>query len=66
MLKFNTAEKLPKKPKRKPDRLPTTIFKGRAVQLGGGGVRWNKWYYLMLTIFPSDTLGSFPPKPCKY
>ena len=33
---------------------------------GGGGVRWNKWYYLMLTIFPSDTLGSFPPEPCKY
>ena len=29
-------------------------------------VRWNKWYYLMLTIFPSDTLGSFPPEPCKY
>ena len=33
---------------------------------GGRGVRWNKWYYLMMTIFPPDILNSFPPEPFGY
>ena len=29
-------------------------------------VRWNKWYYLMMMIFPPDILNSFPPEPFGY
>ena len=29
--------------------------------MGRWGVRWNKWYYLMMTILPSDIVNTFLP-----